>query len=257
MANVREGWTQNRASPAAAAPHGNAPVALFGLFVVSAWLYATTAFVFGLEPQVPLVALAVLAIAYLLAICGLGSHPHPRFGYANMVTATRAALACLAGAIVLCADAFARSGSLLALLIVLAAVALALDGVDGHLARRFDQASEFGARFDMETDAFLILVLSLAALMLGKAGAWILAIGLMRYAFIAGQRLMPRLNAPLLPSFRRKAVCVLQVVALLGLLLPIVASPISDAIAIFALVALACSFGADCVYLLRRQPDLG
>ena len=41
----------------------------------------------------------------------------------------------------------------------LAGFALALDGVDGHLARRFDQVSDFGARFDMEVDAALILVL--------------------------------------------------------------------------------------------------
>ena len=41
--------------------------------------------------------------------------------------------------------------------------ALALDGVDGQVARRTGTASELGARFDMEVDAFLILVLSVAA----------------------------------------------------------------------------------------------
>jgi phosphatidylglycerophosphate synthase len=38
---------------------------------------------------------------------------------------------------------------------------LALDGLDGWLARRFGLASAYGARFDMEVDGFLILVLAL------------------------------------------------------------------------------------------------
>ena len=39
----------------------------------------------------------------------------------------------------------------------------ALDGVDGWLARRSGIASAFGARFDMEIDALLILVLAVLA----------------------------------------------------------------------------------------------
>jgi multidrug efflux pump subunit AcrA (membrane-fusion protein) len=38
-----------------------------------------------------------------------------------------------------------------------------LDGVDGWLARRHEIASRFGARFDMEVDALLILALSVLA----------------------------------------------------------------------------------------------
>ena len=44
--------------------------------------------------------------------------------------------------------------------LALVVVALALDWVDGQVARRTGTCSAFGARFDMETDAFLILVLS-------------------------------------------------------------------------------------------------
>ena len=46
--------------------------------------------------------------------------------------------------------------------VVLAAVALVLDAVDGRVARRTGTVHPLGARFDMETDAFLILVLSAA-----------------------------------------------------------------------------------------------
>ena len=44
------------------------------------------------------------------------------------------------------------------LLIGLAIPALALDAVDGWVARRTHTESELGARFDMEVDAFLLLV---------------------------------------------------------------------------------------------------
>src|SRR5690606_41330950 len=61
---------------------------------------------------------------------------------------------------------------------LLATVGLVLDGVDGRVARRTGTSSPRGARFDMEVDAFLILVLSVhAALFLGP---WVPAIELGR-----------------------------------------------------------------------------
>ncbi len=97
--------------------------------------------------------------------------------------------------------------------VVIASVAAALDGVDGWIARRTRTASAFGARFDMETDALLILVLSALVWRSGKAGAWVLASGLMRYAFVAAATIWPWMQEPLEPSRRRQAVCVVQVVA--------------------------------------------
>src|SRR5699024_6459898 len=75
-------------------------------------------------------------------------------------------------------------------------VALSLDGLDGLLARRRGEASRFGAGFDMETDALVILLLSILMYRLDRAGAWVLAIGLMRYAFVAAGWVWPRLAAP-------------------------------------------------------------
>lgn len=104
----------------------------------------------------------------------------PNFGPADRVTLVRSAIAAF------CAGLLLQGGSALALewwLPAIAAVALALDGIDGWLARRTGTASEFGARFDMEIDAFFILVLSALVWQLYKTGPWVLAIGAMRYAF--------------------------------------------------------------------------
>ena len=112
-----------------------------------------------------------------------------RFGPANGVTLARATLVGCVTAIV--AQTLAEREPVTAL-IVIAAVALALDAVDGQIARRTGTATALGARFDMEVDAFLILVLSVYD---SRAfGAWVLAIGLMRYAFVAAGRPLPWLR---------------------------------------------------------------
>ena len=192
----------------------------------------------------------MLAGIFALAVSGLHAHPHRRFGAANSVTACRAALNSLFAAIVLLAGSMNGSGGLGWFLVGLSLLSLALDGVDGWLARRFAQESAFGARFDMEMDAFLILALSAAVTMAGKAGIWVLAIGLMRYGFVLSQRFWPRLRAPLPPSIRRKAVCVAQVAALVLILTPVFPEAAGPPAAALALIALTCSFAADIRWLL-------
>ncbi|WP_436502226.1 CDP-alcohol phosphatidyltransferase family protein [Actinokineospora sp. HUAS TT18] len=135
-----------------------------------------------------------------------------------------------------------------ALLVSLAGVALALDFVDGQVARRTGTASALGARFDMEVDAFLILVLSVHVAL--EFGPWVLAIGLMRYVFVAASWAMPWLTGPLLPSFARKAVAAAQGVLLVGAASGL---PYGDALAGVALAALTVSFGRDVRWLWRTR----
>lgn len=135
--------------------------------------------------------------------------------------------------------------------VAFAGLALALDGVDGWLARRTGSGSAFGARFDMETDAALILLLSVLVWQEGQAPVWILASGLMRYAFVAGGWLLPRLRGELPPSFRRKVVCVVQGVTLVAALAPVVPPPVATAVLAGALALLTWSFAVDTAWLLR------
>ncbi len=129
---------------------------------------------------------------------------------------------------------------------------IALDGVDGWLARRRNEATAFGARFDMETDALLILVLAALVWQLDKAGIWILAAGLLRYAFVLASYPLLWMERALPPSRRRQAVCVLQIVSLIGALLPGVLPPWSTGVALSGLVLLVWSFTIDVVWLARR-----
>ncbi|XVV07101.1 CDP-alcohol phosphatidyltransferase family protein [Actinosynnema sp. CA-248983] len=134
-----------------------------------------------------------------------------------------------------------------AVVVVLAAVALALDFVDGRVARRTGTSSPLGARFDMEVDAFLIFVLSVHAAVV--FGPWALAIGVMRYVFVAASWVAPWLRGELPPSFARKTVAAVQ-----GVLLVVAAAvPAAGALVALALAALVWSFGRDVRWLWRNR----
>lgn len=134
-------------------------------------------------------------------------------------------------------------------LVWLAASGAVLDAVDGPLARRQGCTSAFGARFDMETDAFLILTLSILLWRHGKTGPWVIASGVLRYLFIAAAWAWPWMAAPLPESLRRKAVCVVQIIVLIVALAPIVPPTVSAPLSAAALVLLAWSFWVDVVWL--------
>lgn len=208
-----------------------------------------------LSPWFKLKAVAVFAAAFAWVLHGLPAHaPNARFGAANRVTLGRLALvatlaACIGEPLV---DAEAMAWSA----IVVGTTAALLDAVDGPLARRSGLASEFGARFDMETDALLTFVLCVLVFHFDKAGAWILAAGLMRYAFVLAMKPWAWLARPLAPSQRRKAVCVAQITCLLVCLGPIIAAPWSRAIAAASLAALTASFAIDIAWLFRRRTSL-
>jgi phosphatidylglycerophosphate synthase len=156
----------------------------------------------------PPVLFYFLAAALYLVVCALiiPFWPETRdFGWANRATLLRGSLVIVLVALAPFADHLTDS---LWLYGWMALLALVLDGVDGKVARATDSQSEFGARFDMELDALFILGLSVAVLALGKAGPWVLALGLIRYAFVIANHFLGWLNAPLPESFRRKTVCV-------------------------------------------------
>lgn len=175
----------------------------------------------------------------------------PTFGPANRVTLGRAVL--VGGVTALVADSFrdARDAPPVALFVGLTAVALVLDGVDGKVARRTGTTTALGARFDMEVDAFLILVLSVYVSV--PLGPWVLLIGLMRYVFVAAARVLPWLNGALPHSMARKTVAAVQGVVLLAAAsgwLPYVATLLLVAL---ALGSLLWSFGRDVLWLWRTR----
>jgi phosphatidylglycerophosphate synthase len=189
------------------------------------------------------------AIAVAAAAGARRHHLSARFGAANGVTLARGALT----ALVLGFIGERRSPTLAATIVALSALAMALDGVDGWLARRTATASAFGARFDLEVDALLILGLSVLVWDYDKAGVWVMLSGLLRYLFIAAGWALTWMRQPLPPSRRRQTICVVQIAALIVAMVPAVTPPISTWIAGASLAALAASFLLDVVWLAQGK----
>jgi phosphatidylglycerophosphate synthase len=242
MTEVRSG------APFLAGPRRRALPAVAAVGAAVAWTLAALPFA-GAAPG--LVGLGLYALIGAAVIDRLGPyHPHERFGLGNTVTLVRAGGAAVFAALAVEPELLAGGRAWGAL--AGAAALLALDGADGCAARRQGHASAFGARFDMEVDALLILALAGIAAGLGKAGPWVLGLGLLRYGFVAAGRLVPALARPLPASARRRAVCALQVATLALVLAPPIAPPLSAALAAAAFAALLWSFAVDTAWLARR-----
>jgi phosphatidylglycerophosphate synthase len=186
----------------------------------------------------------------------------PGFGLANLVTLGRVVGTCWVIGLTLQA-LFGRLGETgLTLMIIIGSCCLVLDGVDGTVARARGETSPFGARFDVETDAVLLLTLSTAVPVLGVAGWWVLALGLTRYAYVIASWIGPRrvraaLRIPLPYRYSAKVVAVVQVIALLTVLTmdltgaATIAPAVPSLLLVGALAALWWSFGHDVVWQLR------
>jgi phosphatidylglycerophosphate synthase len=134
-------------------------------------------------------------------------------------------------------------------------VALVLDAVDGQVARRTGTVSALGARFDGEVDAFLMLVLSVY--LVQSIGAWVLVIGVMRYAFLVAGRALPWLNGAKLPyRYWRKVVTAVQGIVLAFAAANVLPRSVTVTAVVGALALLSESFGRDVVWLWRRRPQV-
>ena len=203
----------------------------------------------------PVQAVALYLGAALLILFGIPDEVRgPGMGLANRVTLGRLFLVLPLAALALQPEVASEATRWW--VVGLGAAALILDGVDGWVARRTGTGSAFGARFDMETDAFLILALSVLAWRAGPVGPWILLIGALRYLFVAAGTIWPALRRELPPSLRRKTVCVVQGIALLVCVGPVVPAGLAVAVGAGSLVALVGSFAVDVLWAFggRRRP---
>jgi phosphatidylglycerophosphate synthase len=176
-------------------------------------------------------------------------HNRPaRLGPAGWVTLTRATLT--VGVAALTAASFNRDTAV-ATLVTLASVALALDFVDGWIARRTKTASALGASFDGEVDAFLMLALSVEVAQ--SAGIWVLAIGIARYAFLAAGWAYTWMRAQLPRRDWRKTVTAAQGIALTIAAAQVLPRTANRAVLAVALALLAESFGRDVWWLWRHR----
>ncbi|WP_238173364.1 CDP-alcohol phosphatidyltransferase family protein [Kribbella speibonae] len=173
-----------------------------------------------------------------LTVRSMAHHRRDGLGPADRVTLARAVLAC--GVAALTADSFGGRTPV-ALFVTLSTIALILDGVDGRIARRTGTVSAFGARFDMEVDSFLVLVLSVYVA--PTMGWWVITFGAARYVFVAASWAVPWLRGSLPPRYWAKVVAAIVGIALTVAAARILPDAMTTVMLLIALGLLAESFG--------------
>lgn len=194
----------------------------------------------GLRPAAWAVAVGAQLVVVVLFGRGLVRHRSCGLGPANLVTLSRAVLTCAVAG--LAVQSF-REAIPSRTVVLLSGLALALDAVDGWVARRTRGATELGARFDMETDALLILALS--GYVAGAVGWWVLLIGLARYLLLGAQRVWPSLRGPVAPRSARKVIAAIQGVVLVVAASGLLPRSVTIATLAGALALLVVSFAGE------------
>lgn len=202
----------------------------------------------GLAPVSVVVGLACGVVLCAAVEHGLAAADSAALGPADVVTLARAILVCALAALVLDTSLDDPATSVI---VPLAVVALALDAVDGWVARLTRTVSTFGNRFDGEADAFLLLVLSVHVAR--SYGWWVLTIGLARYAFGLAAWARPWLRARLPFRYWRKVVTAVQGIALVAASAGVLTRTATYAALITALALLTESFGRDVLWSWRRH----
>lgn len=208
-------------------------------------LLAALTAVAGLSPVGWLAGIAYTLGLWALLAAAVRRARATTLGPAGLVTLGRAVL--VGGVTALVTDRLVGGGSPGMTLVVLATAALVLDAVDGQVARRSGTASALGARFDMEVDAFLLLVLSVHVAVL--VGPWALAIGVMRYAFVAAGWWLPWMRSALPVRYSGKMVAALQGIVLVTAATALLPHWLAVALVSAALALLTWSFGRDVAWL--------
>ena len=197
--------------------------------------------------MLPTAAAAALSFSCFIFFMREEWTPSGNFGRGNWVTAARLGV-CLLLALV--------GGNVAPWLVALVGgMILAADGLDGLLARRDNHASPFGARFDMETDAFFMLVLSMLAIVLDRLGVWVIAAGLLRYVYVAATPLVPATSTGRVRSMRARIIYVFTSICLLSAFLPCLSlsRPLTMAGTLVLTVSFAIDF-ADAFSRRRQHP---
>ncbi|MGH1562841.1 CDP-alcohol phosphatidyltransferase family protein [Mumia sp. DW29H23] len=201
-----------------------------------------------------LVVGVVLAIGVAVLLgAGLARSGTSRFGPANAVTLGRSVLTVAVAALAFGTDLAATA---LVVLVGLASLALVLDLVDGRVARRTGTVSALGARFDMEVDALLVLVMSVVVVRsLGWSAAWVLLIGSARYLLLLATAVVPWLREPTPVRRWAKVVAAVQGVVLTVVAAGVLPRPVALTSLVVALALLVESFAWQVRWLARHRSD--
>ena len=137
--------------------------------------------------------------------------------------------------------------------ILLAIIALLLDGLDGFIARKYDQVSKFGELIDQEADNFLMFVMSISLYLNREIGLYVFLIPAYRYIFIISMAKYPWLKYTLPNSRLRKVGCVGTILIMIISQDPYITNDVTVFLVILSLIIITFSFSRDIIWLYRNK----
>ena len=193
-------------------------------------------------------------MGYLLAVLWRGLPDNHRLGESQLLPGLGAAnhATLLRGLLLAALTGFLfspRPGGLLAWLPgLLYTLAVAIDNLDGFLARRTNRLTRLGEKLDMSFDGLGVLVAVLLAVGYGQLPFWYLSVALARYVYLAVLWVLRRLGRPtydLPPSASRRGFAGLQMGFLAVMLWPIFTPPGTFNAAVWFALPFLAGFGRD------------
>ena len=128
---------------------------------------------------------------------------------------------------------------------------LAIDGLDGYLARKTGTVSYFGAIYDRESDAFYVWLMSSILFWTDKAGPWVLLIGILRYLYVLT---LIFVKEPEQPEVRTRRAQVIAAILMIGLGLSFIIPPPYLQLMLGMLLALVLySFGRSFWIMINHE----
>ena len=176
--------------------------------------------------------------------------------YASLVTYCRSIINVLILSVILHIDQFNivnANNNYINILPFLFFISLVLDGLDGYLARLLNQISEFGAKFDLETDTFLLLLLSFSLYKDLNANVTVFLIPFYRYVFFILQFKFKWLKASLPESMRRRFICFFVTFLLIISHFSSFPTHLVDGFINLSILLITFSFLEDIIWLYRKE----
>lgn len=136
-------------------------------------------------------------------------------------------------------------------------LAVALDGLDGWMARKLQIASEYGRILDMEVDHMTTSLLVAISVMIIGISPWLLCLNLLRplYLLFGKQKLQEKEYRSQAHLLRAKVICILSQILLIINLAPIFSLETKEFLSLINLILLSYSFTVD-LWLEHRHHKL-
>ena len=137
--------------------------------------------------------------------------------------------------------------------IILAIISFLLDGLDGFIARKYNQVTKYGEVIDQEADNFLIFVMSISLYINKEIGLYVFLIPAFRYIFIFSMTRYYWLKNTLPDSQLRKAVCVSIIFIMIISQDSYFANDDVVFLVLLSLFIITFSFSRDIIWLYRNK----